>query len=121
MDPDVFSNIEFEGSSKNTRIQVADMFARESMKAMDNLVGPTKRPIRKSLQTLKATRRFVVDGISTDYFSSMKQQFPEMQKRADMSPEAYVQWLNDREFSDTMSNRLAFLEWKHKQERVSGK
>ncbi|MGD0012398.1 MAG: hypothetical protein ABSE93_28140 [Terriglobia bacterium] len=41
-------------------IQAADLFARESMKQLDNYIGPVKRPIRKSMKALADTNRFFV-------------------------------------------------------------
>ncbi|MGB9120502.1 MAG: hypothetical protein WCE73_07780, partial [Candidatus Angelobacter sp.] len=46
-------------SRKNIRIQAADLVARETMKAMDNIVGLKQRPLRRSMLALKeAGERF---------------------------------------------------------------
>jgi hypothetical protein len=39
-------------------IQVADLYAREVMKHLDNMVGPIQRPTRLSMQALTSTHRF---------------------------------------------------------------
>ena len=54
------SKLLFDSSRANPRIQVADLFAREAMKLLDNEIGPSKRPLRKSWECLNATGRFNV-------------------------------------------------------------
>jgi hypothetical protein len=46
--PYLASKISFEFAKDNPRIQIADLLAREAMKALDNQIGPKKRPTRKS-------------------------------------------------------------------------
>jgi hypothetical protein len=57
------------------------LFAREAMKALDNVVGPVKRPIRQSWQALLGTDRFVVDALSTEWFEDMKRKLPESEQK----------------------------------------
>jgi hypothetical protein len=45
--------ISFVSSRKCARIQMADLFARESMKVLDNQVGPIKREPRRSWEALE--------------------------------------------------------------------
>ena len=58
-------------SRKNPRIQAADLWAYEVMKHMDNtLVGPTRRPMRKSLEALRKTKRFGFHMLGAEYFET---------------------------------------------------
>src|SRR6202046_4078624 len=70
--PCLSDKISFEFAKSNPRIQVADLLAREAMKALDNLIGPVTRPTRKSWQALLDTKRFVTFGFGTDWFESLK-------------------------------------------------
>jgi len=105
------SKISFEFAKDNPRIQVADLLAREAMKALDNFVGPVKRPIRKSWKALADTNRFDVAAFSTEWFSSMKQQYAEVQKIVGFNQNDYVQWLKDRNRQDSISNKFHFITW----------
>lgn len=63
------SKISFESSQDNPRIQIADLFAYEAMKDLDNQIGPKKRPIRKSWEVLKSTGRFHIGKVSEEQFN----------------------------------------------------
>ncbi len=109
--PYLASKISFEFAKNNIRIQVADLLAREAMKALDNQVGPMKRPIRKSWQALRDTDRFVVDAFSIDWFQDMKRKMPEMEKMLDMDRNSYLKWLRERNRQHNVSNMFAFVDW----------
>jgi len=115
------SKISFEFAKDNPRIQVADLLAREAMKALDNFVGPVKRPIRKSWKALADTNRFDVAAFSTEWFSSMKQQYAEVQKIVGFNQNDYVQWLKDRNRQDSISNKFHFITWIARRDKEQGK
>ena len=52
----MFDDISFGNHRETPRLQVADLFARETMKTLDNIVGPVKRDPRKSWLALADTR-----------------------------------------------------------------
>lgn len=105
----LFPNASFD-SRRNPRIQVADLFARETMKALDNVVGPVKRPPRKSLTALTDTQRFHVLAVQRDYFEDMKRKMPEAQKITGMEEHKYHQWLKDNNRQHNITNMFLFIE-----------
>jgi len=109
--PNLASDITFEFAKKNTRIQVADLFAREAMKALDNVIGPVKREIRKSWQALRDTQRFEVDAFSIDWFEDMKHKLPEAEKTMNLNREMYLEWLRLRNRQHNTSNMFEFVDW----------
>jgi hypothetical protein len=68
------SKISFESSRQNPRIQVADLFAREAMKDLDNEIGPKKRDTRKSWSALRETGRFSIVKRGREHFADSKNQ-----------------------------------------------
>ena len=115
--PYLASKISFGFAKNNTRIQIADLLAREAMKALDNVVGPIKRPIRKSWQALRDTDRFVVDAFSIDWFQDMKRKMPEMEKMLDMDRNSYLEWLRERNRQHNISNMFVFVDWTARRDR----
>ena len=109
--PYLASHISFEFAKINPRIQVADLLAREAMKALDNEIGPIKRPIRKSWQALLDTKRFVTYAFSTDWFEDLKRQMPEAERQMDMNRDMYIEWLRQRKRQHNVSNWVQFADW----------
>ncbi len=109
--PYLASKISFEFAQHNPRIQVADLLAREAMKALDNVVGPVKREIRKSWQTLRETGRFVVEAFSTEWFEDMKRKLPELEQKMGMNRDMYIEWLRQRKRQHNVSNMFHFVDW----------
>jgi hypothetical protein len=113
------TKISFE-SRKNQRIQAADLFARETMKHLDNMVAPKRRPVRRSMEALMACgdrfrfflfdrewevqRRRLADGLDR------LQQFLGLPD-PDEGHIPYGTWLQDNRLHDNMSNRFRFLAW----------
>lgn len=110
----ISTKISFECSRKNNRVQVADLFARETMKALDNHFGPVKRPPRKSFETLVETKRFHVNAISEDYFLDLKNQMTLHEEMG--SPEDYRRWLKENSFPHSTINMFRYLEWKNRED-----
>ena len=106
----VFPEISFAYSRTSHRLQPADLFAREAMKALDNRVGPTKRPMRKSWATLHDTGRFHIDAISIDWFKDLERQMPELERESEMSGGRYSEWLGEHKLQHNITNMFRFME-----------
>jgi hypothetical protein len=96
-------------SRKLVGIQAADLYAREVMKHLDNIVGPVKRPIRRSLEALQSVKRFGADFLMREHFADFRRQFNDVAARVGMSPQLYVDWLNEHKISDNISSRHRYL------------
>jgi hypothetical protein len=105
------SKISFEFAKDNIRIQVADLLARESMKALDNRIGPVKRKIRKSWEALADTQRFQIDMFSVEWFEDMKRKLPETEQKMNMNRDMYIEWLRQRNRQHNVSNMFQFVDW----------
>jgi hypothetical protein len=105
------SKIRFD-SRKNPRIQAADFPARETMKHLDNIVGPIKRPIRKSMQALVSTQgRIKCDFLMREYFEGWSKAMPQMEQMSGFTRDDYGAWLKENKLPDNISNRIRFLIW----------
>jgi hypothetical protein len=110
--PFIDSEIGFACSKDHPRIQVADLFARETMKALDNYIGPVKRPLRESWKCLHDTERFHMDVFGKEWFVGLKAHLPELEKQLGMSMSDYGRWLvKTRRFVDNVSNRFAYMKY----------
>jgi hypothetical protein len=116
---DMFRNVTFARSREEPRVQVADLWARETMKALDNIIGPVKRGPRKSWEALAGTKRFAMDAIGLEWFESLKGQMDSMQREYGMEPVKYHQWLNRNKLQPSITNMFRFLEWTSKEESSS--
>jgi hypothetical protein len=105
----LFPEIGFAGSRENPRVQVADLFTREVMKALDNAIGPTKRKPRKPWVALRATDRFHADVLSDDWFAGLQEQMPQIESYLGMSMVDYARWLKDNRLIDNISNRFRYI------------
>jgi hypothetical protein len=103
--------ISFVSSKAYPRIHVADLFAREAMKALDNEIGPVKREIRKSWKALRDTGRFAVASYSSQYFSDLKRDVPNLSGVLGFTPEDFHTWLLDRDRPWNFTAYLEFLHW----------
>jgi hypothetical protein len=90
-------------------IQAADLYAREVMKHLDNLVGPVKRPMRRSFQALRETNRFGCDFHVREYFQDFRNKFDELALKVGMSREQYREWLEKYDQADSISSRHSYL------------
>jgi hypothetical protein len=109
----IATKISFECSRKSNRVQVADLFARETMKALDNHFGPVKRPPRKSFQALVETGRFHVDAIGEEWFQDLKRQM-DFDKELG-PPEEYRAWLKENNFSHNTLSMFRYIEWRNRE------
>jgi hypothetical protein len=108
---DIFygNRINFDNRS-NTRIQAADLTAREAMKFLDNYIGPVRRPHRASLKTL-ANQRIQFFAYEGPYFKDFREKLPEMAKRYGVNMPEYDRWLSEHKLTDNQSNRLHYMRW----------
>ncbi len=118
--PCLASRISFEFAKDNPRIQVADLVAREAMKALDNLIGPKKRPIRQSWKALLDTGRFRVDAFSTEWFEDMKSKLPAFAHKLGVEKDGYVKWLQDRNRQHNVSNMFYYVDWTARRDKEKG-
>lgn len=104
------SEIGFTTWRNSSRVQMADLLAFESWKALDHTVGPIKRT-RKSWEVLRATQRFETLAYGEEWFSSLKAHIDsgELEKKAGFNESDYLQWLNDKKRKHNMSNLISFL------------
>ncbi len=116
---DLFSRLSFDRAEKCARLQAADLFAFESMKRLDNEIGPVKRPIRKSWAALQDTGQFWANAFSHKYFEGLKEKMSELERLTGMSREKYEQWLKERKRQHSVSSMIAFTDWLNKQAKGS--
>jgi len=109
--PYLAEKITFELSRKNPRLQVADLVAREAMKALDNQIGPRKRDIRRSWKALRDTGRFGTEAYSEGWFSDLKRQYAELEKKVGFCKQDYLDWLNGRKRQHSVTNMFLFVDW----------
>jgi len=91
--------------------------AFEAMKALDNIVGPKKRPTRKSWEALGETNRFVIHCYSTDWFTDMKAHTDQLPKIVGFTMEDYKKWLEGKNRHDDVSTRFFFMNMKAKEQQ----
>ena len=97
-------------SKDNPRIQMGDLFARECMKHLDNMIGPTKRPERKSMTALLETKRFGATVFTREAFEDKLKKMPELERNAGFTQKTYAEWLKRTGRIDNVSNKLEFLD-----------
>jgi len=107
--PFLAEKVAFEFARKNPRLQVADLVAREVMKALDNHIGPVKRKIRKSWEALRDTGRFEAEAYSEDWFSDLKKHYAELEAMVGFREQDYVNWLAARKRQHNITNMFLFV------------
>jgi hypothetical protein len=106
--PRLAEKIIFDSSKKNPRLQMADLWAREAMKALDNDIGPVKRR-RRSWQTLSATKRFTAYSYSHDWFRDFSVDYENVKQRLGYSDEECMKWLREKRLQPNFANLVRFL------------
>ena len=109
----------FELSTQNPRIQVADLFTREAMKALDNEIGPVKRKIRGSWKALRDTGRFMVYSYSTEWFDDLAKDLPNLIQREGFTRSDYESWLKEHNRQDNLTAYIEFFHWHKTKQRNS--
>lgn len=105
----LFPEISFACSRKQPRIQVGDLLARETMKDLDNLVGPIRRPRRRSLDALVSSKRFGFCNYYAEWFLRMRSHVEELEKQTGASYPEYLAWLAKSKRVDSPSTRFDFF------------
>jgi hypothetical protein len=107
--PYLSPKISFESSQGNPRIQVADLFAREAMKNLDNRIGPIKRDPRKSWVVLRDTGRFAMEELDEAYFAAEKQEWDSRLNVDNARFSQYADWLRNTRRQHSLSNVIWFV------------
>lgn len=115
--PYLADEFHFAYSRNQPRLQVADLMAFETFKGLDNKVGPIKRPERKSLNALAATKRFEVLAYSTQWFTDLRKNYGELEKKVGFNGDDYRNWLAKRGRSHNISNLILFIDWIAKRDK----
>lgn len=100
-------------SRKYIGIQAADLVARETMKHLDNIVGPTKRNTRRSYSALLETKRFRFTFFDKQWFADFRSDFARVASSCGVDPKEYRAWLDERGLADNISNRHRYMFEKH--------
>ena len=103
--------LQFACSRTNPRVQIGDLFAREAMKDLDNLIGPVKRAPRKSWIALRDTRRFYAYKESTDWFRDLEKHLPALARSEGFFRADYEAWLKQRNRQDNLTAYIEFYHW----------
>jgi hypothetical protein len=98
-------------SRKTVGVQVADLWAREVMKRLDNEIGPVKRNPRKAFEALRGTGRFGATLYAGEYFDGLNRAIKAMDNTGE--PGAfrsgdYKNWLQKHGLTDTYGNRVRY-------------
>lgn len=87
-------------------IQVADLFAYETMKDLDNKIGPVRRPTRISFEKLYNTKRFEVKFLRESDFRDFSIRNAEQLKLLNKDCK---RWLAEQNCLDTTTNRFRYF------------
>jgi hypothetical protein len=79
------------------------------MKHLDNTVGPVKRQMRRSMETLRATNGFGCDLHMREFFEDFRRKFDQIAANVGMNVEHYLEWLSNSGQADTISSRRRYL------------
>ncbi len=99
------------------RLQVGDLMAFEAMKALDNIIGPKKRPTRKSWEALGNTKRFITHCYSADWFIDMKAHQDQLATIVGFTMEDYRKWLVAKNRHDDISTRFFYINLKAREQQ----
>ncbi len=97
------------GSSKSIGIQVADLWARETMKHLDNIIGPVKRGTRASMRTLTNTGRFKCDFYMQEFYDELIERIKDIEDGSNINRKNYESFLSDYGLIDNMTNRIEYI------------
>jgi len=107
LDPFLESTVAFT-SRKNPRIQMADLVARETMKAQDNRT--LGRQPRKSLVALGESDTLLVDFIDRNYCLRWRAAIDRF-RQSDYGEAGYSAWLDKNRLQNNLTNRIAYTAW----------
>jgi hypothetical protein len=109
------SEVSFVQARECTRVQVGDLMAFESMKALDNTIGPKKRR-RRSWDALVATQRFEAIAFGEEWFKDLRNKFGLLEKHLGYSDRDFADWLIKKKRQYSLTNLFEFTNemWKKK-------
>ena len=118
----IFDEISFASSyssKKPITLEIADLFAYETMRELDNRIAPTKRERRKSMLALGERGHFGCDVFLREYFEDMQKKLGELgQRDPTFTFESYLEWLSKyKNGVDSPRNRLLYFIWFGERER----
>jgi hypothetical protein len=87
-------------------IQVADLFTFETMKNLDNRIGPTKRSTRISFEKLRNTKRFKIITLGESYFRDFRVR---NEHRLQAEKDNYNLWRSKYDYPDTTLIQFRYL------------
>lgn len=100
----IFGEISF-ASRELPEIQIADLVVRETMKDLDNRIGPVHRNTRGSMRALIDSRRFQANYLTREHFEEFLRH-----NESEMAAwcENYGAWLAERNIIDSISSRQRY-------------
>ena len=97
------------GNRKNARIQMADMVARETMKAyLSGLENVDREPFRI---LGSADKRIWFDFLIEDYFSQWRDGLRELEKTTGLYATEYFAWIKRKGMQDNLNSKIRFVIW----------
>lgn len=103
------SKVSFECRT-NSRIQMADMIARESMKDLDRQVGPTNFVERRSKIELAKNDHFRFFTLGRDELEQERALFARLEEKDGFNETAYHEWRREKGAQDSWDSRALFHE-----------
>jgi hypothetical protein len=108
--PYLSGKVGFASRKARAGIQAADLFARESMKYLEDQIGPVKREMRASAQALRKTRRFAIAVMDEESLSALAGRCDELVKTLKGAKESdYRRWLEENRIQDNTTRRILYL------------
>jgi len=102
-----FDEIEFI-SMKNTGIQIADLYVRETMKHGFKYFNGD-RSFRGSMKRLVDTKRYKADFFVKEYWENYRSKMPEIEETAGITREDYMEWLKEKGLVGNSVNRTRYV------------
>jgi len=93
-------------TNRTIGIQAVDLIARESMKLLDNQIGPVSRPTRLSTQVLQSCQRITFDQFRRAWFEDIVTKAASNNVTYPRSE--YQEWLSQQGLNPTMANKLRY-------------
>lgn len=98
------------GTKETFELQVADLFARESMKRLDDQIPPKSKGPRVSFAKLSGAKRITFQVISKRDCEEKKRNLANSALREVGSLQKYEEWLKVKRIHDCQSNRIHYIE-----------
>jgi hypothetical protein len=105
----IADKISFACSKKATEIQAADLLVRETMKHLDNQIGPSVRRTRKSIEALAGSKRFRFQFHTLESLQELKKQAESVARSS--NPREYKEWLVRNGLTDNLSSKMKYVKF----------